>query len=141
MAFSNQQYREIRNHLAGLLREAGLGTVHDEVEAQVREEETQAEVEQESVLTEGLRTQTINYFMYVERALNSRSQHTYRQALNISREVIGTEDGTPFSGYFLLATPADQQFLGFERIDLAKTPDMDELIQGLRIVISALEAE
>jgi hypothetical protein len=132
MPFSNAEYRELRRHLERLLREADLATVLEEAEGQTREM---------AYPGEDLRAATIRYIRNVLSSIRRRSRRTYDNALEIGKEFILPETGGQISGFSLVATPSDAEFLGFHDISLAQAPDVDALEEELQQVITALESE
>lgn len=131
MPYSNEEYRNISDHLEGLLRASGFGAIS---------EEAQSEARREIQSGEDLRDATIAYFRAVISGLGRRSRRTYGRALELMQEFVQTEQGSIID-LTLVATDGDREFLGFDEVSLSEAPDVHRLIQALEDITRDLERE
>jgi hypothetical protein len=83
----------------------------------------------------------LEFFRGVRDGAVARSHRTYERALQLAREYIHTEAGTPVDDILVAPTDTERALFRLQTFSLRHTPDLSELVQVLNEVISALEAD
>lgn len=127
LAFSDEELREIQEHLITSLSSVGLVDVAREVDSYRRESVT---------MGPEIGDLTRNCFERTISSLESRSRAGYEQALGTLREFVATEQGESLEDV-VLVNPDDED-PSWSEISLGESPDVADLVTELRSIMEEL---